>query len=122
MDPMRLGRAVVLVMGVVAVLIVLFLVFMVWRTAWNARRRGRRAARGERELAAKRALPPVAPGVCGRCGGPFEAVYHLPDGRRLCPACYAVDIGPREGYDEKDGTSRSEVTGRGESHGPGAHA
>ena len=33
-------------------------------------------------------LPPLAEGICGRCGQAMPAVHHLPDGRRLCPACY----------------------------------
>jgi len=32
--------------------------------------------------------PPVGRGMCDRCARPFENVYHLPSGKRLCPACY----------------------------------
>ncbi len=40
-----------------------------------------------------RRLPPSASGICERCEGVFEKVYHLPSGRRLCPECYAADGG-----------------------------
>ena len=39
-------------------------------------------------------LPPVAPGLCDRCGRPFERVYHLPSGQRLCPDDYNKAHGP----------------------------
>ena len=32
-------------------------------------------------------LPPRAPGLCQSCGRVFDALYHLPSGRRLCDNC-----------------------------------
>lgn len=39
-------------------------------------------------------LPPAAPGLCDQCGRPFDKVYHLPSGRRLCPDDYDRTLGP----------------------------
>ena len=35
-----------------------------------------------------RLLPPMDEGLCNGCGRVLRGVYHLPDGRRLCPGCY----------------------------------
>jgi hypothetical protein len=37
-----------------------------------------------------RPFPPAAPGICGKCEGAFDKVYHLPDGRKLCAKCYQL--------------------------------
>lgn len=34
-------------------------------------------------------FPPLGEGMCDRCQGAFDAVYHLPSGMRLCRGCYA---------------------------------
>ncbi len=37
---------------------------------------------------AHRPLPPVAPGVCDRCGKVFPEVRYLPGNRRRCENCF----------------------------------
>jgi len=32
--------------------------------------------------------PPCKRGMCDACVRPFEKVYYLPSGQRLCPECY----------------------------------
>lgn len=48
--------------------------------AWRANR-----AKFDR---AGRPYPPAGRGMCDSCSRPFETVYHLPSGNRLCPKCY----------------------------------
>jgi hypothetical protein len=37
-----------------------------------------------------RPFPPFARGMCDSCHKAFEKVYHMPTGRRLCPACFST--------------------------------
>ncbi|MFQ5411780.1 MAG: hypothetical protein ACE5EC_05765 [Phycisphaerae bacterium] len=54
----------------------------------------RKLKRAEKDLASRHhdaggaPTPPTAPGVCQHCDRACDAVYHLPAGVRLCPACY----------------------------------
>ncbi len=34
------------------------------------------------------ALPPVGSGICAQCNTASSKIYFLPDGSRLCSACY----------------------------------
>lgn len=36
----------------------------------------------------ERIRPPVSQGICQQCGRYFERIYYLPDGSRVCEACY----------------------------------
>jgi hypothetical protein len=81
----------VFVAGVLAVLVFV---------GWTAARTGlfvhrRREAEREAEAAKigpdGRPYPPAAEGLCDRCQRAFNRVYYVPNGPRLCPACYAVE-------------------------------
>jgi hypothetical protein len=97
-DPTTLGRNLFLIIGgLICLLAAGLLVLVAWTAIkywrWNARQ-----ARAERERQAGkidadgRPLPPSGRGLCHRCESVHESVYCLPTGRRLCPACYQVEI------------------------------
>ncbi len=69
-----------------------FIVVLASTRAWIWRSNWRRAEGDKRRRAigpnGKR-LPPQSQGVCDRCGKVFADVYYLPDGRALCPGCFA---------------------------------
>lgn len=86
----------------VCAVIGLGLLVLSW-TVFRAYRFNRRLKRAEETLSGgPRApggadVPPRAPGVCHRCARVDEAVYHLPTGERVCPACYATESRDRRG-------------------------
>ena len=56
---------------------------------WHLRERHERARhRRERFRPDGKPYPPAGRGICDRCGQPFEKVYHMPSGERLCPDDY----------------------------------
>ena len=67
------------------------LIFLTWR---NRKRleRDQHLANRERFVETHQAdgtpFPPAARGLCDQCEKALEHVYHLPDGTRLCPACF----------------------------------
>lgn len=58
---------------------------LLWR---QRRKRGQAEERRRKFRPDGQPYPPQAPGICGKCGLASDAVYHLPDGTRLCPTCY----------------------------------
>jgi len=51
-------------------------------------RRERTRQHAERYRPDGEPYPPAGRGICDRCGRPFEKVYHMPSGERLCPEDY----------------------------------
>lgn len=75
--------------------LLLIVAIAVWTglKVWVFRVRSSRAQREEHERKHGpdgRTLPPVGEGICERCQGVFQEVFHLPSGRRLCRSCYEI--------------------------------
>ena len=99
-DRTTLGLNLYLLIGLlIAAVVALILLVAFWTTLkiilWNWRvRRSERAARLARLGPDGQPLPPAAPGFCDRCSRPSKTVYHLPNGQRLCPACFTPPDSP----------------------------
>lgn len=84
----------------VGILVFLGLVFVLLFASWTGlkmwtfhvrRRRAEDEARARKYRPDGRPYPPVAAGICEKCGGAFDEVFHLPNGTRRCRSCYAED-------------------------------
>ncbi len=88
------GMAIYLLIGILALAVLcLVLIVLVWTGGKIAifKRRQRRAEADHRRLKFHpdgTPIPPVAPGVCHRCGRASARVFHLPAGERLCEECH----------------------------------
>lgn len=84
-----------LLIGVVA----LFLILAGWTGMnvfrWRSEQR-RESADARRTLfdTAGRPLPPFGRGLCEKCERADDRILHLPNGRRLCRACYDQENSP----------------------------
>ena len=59
-----------------------------WRLFVRKQKRARLEADAEHYRPDGQPYPPCGRGLCDHCKQAFEKVYYLPEGRRLCPACY----------------------------------
>ncbi|MFQ5428899.1 MAG: hypothetical protein ACE5E1_01205 [Phycisphaerae bacterium] len=90
------GMNIFLLVGILLLALIGFVLVVVFWTGikvWWFRRAqalGRREERRRRFGADGRPRPPIAPGICRRCGQASPEVYHLDAGLRLCPTCYAA--------------------------------
>lgn len=95
-DRVTLAINLALIIGaVILAVVVLLLIVAGWTginiVSWNRRRR-----QGEIEYRARRVrpdgtpYPPAGRGLCDGCQQVHDPVYHLPDGQRFCPECYAM--------------------------------
>ena len=96
MDQLRMwGQSIYLLLGILLFLLITAVIVIVFWTGfriWFSRLRQRRDDDRLHEMRHRsdgRPLPPIGEGMCDRCQGVFDAVYHLPSGRRLCRGCYA---------------------------------
>ncbi len=84
-----------LVVGLVMAVLILVAWTMVKCFIWETKVR---RARIEADRIAKgpdgRPLPPSGRGLCDICEKPFDKVYHLPTGRRVCEGCYSLITSP----------------------------
>lgn len=115
-DPRTFVLNLYFLLGIAIVAAVVVVVILALWTASNMRRRKQRMARLREEYRAERfapdgqPLPPSAPGLCDRCGRPFEKVYYLPSGLRRCPDCYdpAGDAPPQDATENPQQGRRKE--------------
>jgi hypothetical protein len=57
--------------------------------AWRAQARDAQQAAARARLREDgQPYPPADRGLCDVCARPFEKVYHLPSGQRMCEDCY----------------------------------
>ena len=86
---------------IIGAVVLLSLAFVLVLLVWTGVRAGiwrRRQVRAEREQrlgkldGSGQRRPPADRGLCDRCGRLFDEVYHLPDGSRRCPRCYALTV------------------------------
>lgn len=84
-----------LLIGILLVLVVgggLIIAAWTGLRVWFFRKRQDQSERDERRKKIGRdgrLLPPRAKGICQQCLKAGD-VFHLPDGRRLCPDCYSA--------------------------------
>lgn len=85
-----------LLIGILLALVLGLILLVASWTGFNIWAFHRKRSAADREERRKkfdrdgRPLPPRAAGICERCGKTGE-VFHLPEGGRLCPACFAED-------------------------------
>lgn len=82
--------------GILLALVILAVAVIVACTGVNLLVSARRRRHAERDARRRRfgpdgrPYPPAGRGFCGACQRAGDVVYHLPNGERLCPACYAL--------------------------------
>ncbi|MFP4052868.1 MAG: hypothetical protein ACLFV7_03290 [Phycisphaerae bacterium] len=81
---------VLMVVGIVVGILLVTLVH--WGIRGALRRHSIAAAKRAKRQPDGRPWPPHCRGLCDRCANPADRVYHMPEGRRLCHACY-VSLG-----------------------------
>lgn len=67
--------------------LVLWIVLRIWLHR-TRQRRARREFHDQTRWPDGSPRPPMGEGMCDACQTGCDAVYYLPSGRRLCPACY----------------------------------
>lgn len=93
-DPQTLKLSLlVLISYYICAAVTFILIVVIWTAVkmlwWESGRKRANAQRREARFDADgQPLPPVGRGLCDRCSGAFEKVYHLTGGRRLCQRCY----------------------------------
>jgi hypothetical protein len=76
---------VLLILLFVTLSVIILLKSLLWQ---NRKRRAYRQAMKEKYRPDGQPYPPTGRAMCDACQKPYEKVYHLPSGQRLCTDCY----------------------------------